>query len=119
MASVLPQSADPEVDGAETGGGNTIQVLGVRAGVGPLAGAVEEVETICWRGSNQHVIARTEDPIRTGIDVVAQHEKRCRRALVLHRGRPCNGRVCAVGRDEVNEEFRVLEMHGRSRPSLM
>ncbi|MNQ38890.1 hypothetical protein D3C85_524850 [compost metagenome] len=91
----LGQAADPEVDVINAGDGEV--VCGVRntvrpGVVRPDTGAVEEVQAI----------RRLTD--------AAQHQERGRCAFRVERGGAGNGGVRAVGGDEVDQRFRVLQV---------
>src|SRR5262245_34350311 len=96
----LGQTADPEVDAADTGRGDAVDVLGVRTTVGPGAGAVEEVEPV---GLVQARI--TEDEFGGG------------EPLRLQGPRGQDGPVRAVGRDEVDDGGLVLQVHHQVGPA--
>src|SRR5262249_15325619 len=96
---LLGQTADPEVDAAETGGRDAIKVFGMGAGVRPLARTVEEVEAVdrCARA--------------------AQNDGRGRRTLRVERGSAGDGIVRAIRGDEVDERLGVLEVLNEVGPA--
>ena len=83
---LLGQAADPEVDVVEAGGG-------LPSAVRPGAGAVQEGEPVGRR--------RRSPPNTSSVG---------RGALAVDRGRREDGRVRAVGGDEVDQRFRVLQV---------
>ncbi|MNQ38892.1 hypothetical protein D3C85_524870 [compost metagenome] len=82
----LGEAADPEVDVVQTGNGDAGRATR------PGAGAIEEVQ-----------------PVRRLADA-AQHQERGRGALPVERRGAGNGGVRAVGGDEVDQRFRVLQV---------
>ena len=97
----LGQAADPEVDGAETGGRDTVQVLGMggisRQIARPGTSAVEEVKPV-GRHDAIPVLINAED------------EFHGRYTLVSHRRCAGDGGMRAIGRNEVDQRFRVLQV---------
>ncbi|NRP23319.1 hypothetical protein LPJGGPFB_06589 [Ensifer adhaerens] len=83
------KAADPEIDVVEP----------AKRAAGKLAGRVQEVETVCGR-----------------INAI-QHQQGRGRTLVGQRRRARDRLMCAIGRDEIDKRFRVLEMTGEIGPT--
>ena len=106
------EAADPEVDGVEAGGGSeSVDVIGradhlVHAWqrqrrTGVCAGAVQEVEPV------------------GGSSAGAEHDVGRCRALAGQRRRARDRGVRAVGRDEVDQRLRVLQLVHQVDPALI
>ena len=96
---LLGEAADPEVDVVETGGGDAV-------GPCPGAGAVQEVEPVGVRRRYRPLAGRRRGRSRLPPSTMAMAAARLAASVVAL----VIGRMRAVGGDEIDQRFRVLQV---------